>query len=71
MKLKDIKYWFSTLPIEFDEYECVSAEEGETIENNTLYRCDLPIVSLNVCEETKEILFLNDKPKYIINKQLN
>ena len=62
MKLKDVKNWVENLPVEFLEFDVVNAEEGKiTEEGDVLYRLDKPVTSLNVNEESKEILFLNDK----------
>ncbi len=63
MKLKDVKNWIENLPVEFLEFDVVNAEEGKlTKDGEVLYRLDKPVISLNVNEESKEILFLNDKP---------
>ena len=62
MKLKEIKEWIETLPVEFLEFEAVNAEEVQMIDGAVYYRLDKPIVSLNICQESKEVLFLNDKP---------
>jgi len=63
MKLKEVKNWIENLPIEFLEFDVVNAEEGKlTKDGDVLYRLDKPVVSLNVNEESKEILFLNNKP---------
>jgi hypothetical protein len=63
MKLKEVKNWIDNLPLEFLEFDVVNAEEGKlTKDGEVLYRFDKPVVSLNVNEESKEILFLNNKP---------
>ena len=63
MKLKEVQNWIENLPIEFLEFDVVNAEEGKLTEDGeVLYRLDKPVVSLNVNEESKEILFLNNKP---------
>ena len=63
MKLKDVKNWIDNLPVDFLEFDVVNAEEGIlTKDGEVLYRYDKPVVSLNVNEESKEILFLNNKP---------
>jgi hypothetical protein len=63
MKLKEVKNWIDNLPVEFLEFDVVNAEEGKlTNDGEVLYRFDKPVVSLNVNEESKEILFLNNKP---------
>lgn len=61
MKLIDIKNWIESLPIEFLEFDVVNAEVHHSENNNLYYRLDKPIVTLSVDEETKEILFLNEK----------
>ncbi len=64
IKLKEVKEWIDTLPKEFLEFNVVNAEEGKLTENGEYtYRMDKPVISLNVDEENKEILILNDKPK--------
>jgi len=65
MKLKEIKEWIERLPEEFLEFDVVNAEEGPNDGGDVYYRLDKPITSLNVNEESEEILFLNDKPKVI------
>jgi|688.fasta_scaffold473587_5 hypothetical protein len=57
IKLKDLKEWVNSLPEEFLEYDVVQGEEGK-IDEEFYYRIDKPITSLNVDEETKEILIL-------------
>ena len=63
MVLKEIKNWINSLPDEFLEFDVVNAEEGILNNGEYSYRFDKPIISLNVNEETKEILFLNKKIK--------
>lgn len=61
MKLREVKEWIDGLPEEFLEYDSVNAEGGVlTDDGEMLYRLDKPITTLNVNENTKEILFLND-----------
>ena len=59
MKLTELKDWIESLFIEFLEFDVVNAELHE--KDIFSYRLDKPIVSLAVDEETKEILFLNEK----------
>lgn len=62
MKLKDLKEWIAKLPKEFDEFDIVNAECGLINEEYT-YRLDKPVTMLDVDENTKEILILNDEDK--------
>ena len=75
MKLKNIKEWIESLPIECLEFEVMNAEEGNFTNDaeDIFYRLDKPIVALTVSKETKEVLFLNekigDKNKFSLVKQ--
>lgn len=61
MKLKELKDFLNSLPIEFDEFPIVNGEifkpENKPDFN---YRVDKPIISLVVNENIKEVIFLND-----------
>jgi hypothetical protein len=59
MKLYELKNWINSLPEEFFYFDVVNAESGETEEFN--YRLDKPIVTLDVDEETQEVLIITDK----------
>jgi hypothetical protein len=64
IRLIDVREWIDTLPKEFLKFNVVNAEEGKlTKDGEYTYRMDKPVISLNVDEEKKEILILNDKPK--------
>lgn len=61
MKLKELKAWIDQLPKEFMEFDVCNAENGEVTEDGEYtYRLDKPVVSLDVDEDTKEILILNN-----------
>jgi len=60
MKLKELLEWINSLPPEFLEFTLMNAEQGVLSEEDGLtYRLDKPVVSLNVDEQTQEILLLN------------
>ena len=62
MKLKDVKTWIESLPKEFLEYDVMNGEYGDLIKEDVItYRLDKPITALTVDENSKEIIFLNDK----------
>jgi hypothetical protein len=62
LKLKELKDWIDSLPDEFLEYEVVSSKETMYDDAYTgagegyTLRKDIPIIKLNVDEDTKEIL---------------
>jgi len=64
MKLRELKEWVNKLPNKFLEYEVVNAEKGElTNDGEYTYRLDKPITTLDVDEDSKEILILNNEAK--------
>jgi hypothetical protein len=64
MTLKYLKDWVNSLPEEFDEYPVVNGE-ASIMGDDIVYRVDKPIMSLDVDEETKEILLLHQLPEEI------
>jgi len=61
MKLKELKDWVNQLPEEFLEFDVCNAEKGElTDDGEYTYRLDKPVVSLDVDEDNKEVLILNN-----------
>ena len=61
MKLGDLKNWVNQLPEEYLDYDVCNAENGElTDDGEYTYRLDKPVVSLDVDEENKEVLILNN-----------
>jgi len=68
MTLKELKGFLAGLPERFDEYEIVNGEVGvlpkekETDEDEIVYRCDKPITTLYVDEQTGEVCFLHQTP---------
>jgi hypothetical protein len=59
MKLKELKEFFATLPVEFDEYTVVNGEYG-VLNDQNYYRVDKPVATVMVDESTSEILLLHD-----------
>lgn len=74
MKLKDLKEWVNSLPVELLEFDVVNSEEGtvddvermqelsglnEDETHDYTYRLDRPIIAFSVDEKTKEILLLS------------
>ena len=55
MKLGKLKEWFKQFPEEFDDYDIVISEEGEIIDDETMYRLDRDIILAAVDCESKEI----------------
>ena len=62
MKLRDIKEWIESLPIDFLEYDVVNGEVGD-LDGELSYRLDKPIIALTVDEQNCEIVFLNQESK--------
>ena len=60
MTLKELKDWVNNLPEEFDEFSVVNGEFKE-IDEEFWYRIDKPLTLLNVDQEHREILLLNDE----------
>ena len=61
MKLRELKKWVNQLPDEFEDFDVCNAENGELTEDGEYtYRLDKPVVSLDVDEDQKEILILNN-----------
>ena len=65
MTLEELKAFLNGLPEEFNAYGVVNGEvgilkdSGEEGEEDLVYRCDKPIISLYVDEESKEICFFH------------
>ena len=64
MTLKYLKEWVNSLPEEFDSYQVVNGEASMT-DDNISYRVDKPVISLDVDEDTKEILLLHQLPEEV------
>ncbi len=61
MSLISLKNWINNLPKEFDNFDIVVSTIGD-LEDGLSYRKDVPIMTLSVDEQTKEILFIiNDE----------
>ena len=60
MKLSEVKDWINGLPKEFLDFDVVNAEEGD-LDDGYTYRLDKPLIALNVDEDSKEVLLINDK----------
>lgn len=62
MKLKELLDFLNNLPEKFHTYDVVNGEVG-IIENegkeDLVYRCDKPITTLYVDEDSKEICFFH------------
>ena len=59
MTLKFLKDWIESLPVEFLEFNLVNAEISQLGEGYYI-RLDKPVIKLDVDEDNKEILFLNE-----------
>jgi len=65
MTLEELLNFLNSLPEGFKEYGIVNGEvgvapkENEEDEDDMVYRCDKPIVTLYVDENSKEICFLH------------
>lgn len=63
IKLSELLKFLNNLPESFMDFGIVNGEVGEIPdengENNMVYRCDKPIISLYVDEESKEICFFH------------
>lgn len=59
MKLKELKTWIESLPVEFLEFDVVNAEFVKIVKDDITYRLDKPVTDLSVNDESKEILILN------------
>ncbi len=65
MILEELKAFLNNLPEEFNSYGVVNGEVGilkssvEEGKEDIVYRCDKPIVSLYVDEQSKEICFFH------------
>lgn len=63
MTLEELLNFLNNLPAEFKSYGIVNGEVGyikneEGVED-TVYRCDKPIISLYVDEQSKEVCFFH------------
>ena len=58
MKLRDVKEWLEELPEEFLDFSVCNGEYA-TSEGEIYYRVDKPIITFDVDEKTKEVLFLH------------
>ena len=64
MTLEELKAFLNSLPEEFNTYGIVNGEVG-TIKGGSedkedlVYRCDKPIISLYVDEQSKEVCFFH------------
>jgi len=71
MTLKELLKFLNSLPEEFHGYGIVNGEvgtlpkENEADEDEVVYRCDKPIVTLYVDETTKEICFFHQTDKEV------
>jgi hypothetical protein len=60
LKIKELKGFLNTLPLEFDEFTIANGEYGMVDkEKEFYYRLDKSIVALHVDEEHKEMIFLH------------
>ena len=62
MKLRDLREWIERLPKKFDDFDVVNAECG-VIDEEYTFRLDKPVTVLDIDENTKEILIMNDENK--------
>jgi hypothetical protein len=62
MKLKELKDWLNSIPVEFDDYDVVNGEYGQFTEDDETfrYRVDKPIIASIVDEETFEVVLLHE-----------
>jgi len=71
MTLKELKNFLNGLPERFDSYAIVNGEVGyvpkedESDEDDVVYRCDKPIVTLYVDENTNEVCFFHQTDKEV------
>ena len=73
MTLEELKKFLNSLPERFDTYGIVNGEVGtvpsedgkEDEEGEVVYRCDKPIVTLYVDENTKEVCFFHQTDKEV------
>lgn len=56
--VKELKEWLAALPPEYDKFTLVNGERGKWSEEYS-YRLDKPIVTLDIDENDKEIIFLH------------
>ena len=65
MTLEELKAFLNSLPEEFNSYGVVNGEvgilkgSGEEGKEDLVYRCDKPIISLYVDENSKEVCFFH------------
>lgn len=65
MTLEELKAFLNSLPEEFNSYGIVNGEvgvlknSGEEGKEDLVYRCDKPIISLYVDENSKEVCFFH------------
>ena len=71
MILEELKKFLDSLPERFNGFGIVNGEvgvlpkENETDEDEVVYRCDKPIVTLYVDEKTSEVCFLHQAPEEV------
>ena len=72
MTLEELREFLNSLPERFDKYGVVNGEvgtvpneENKVEEEGVVYRCDKPIVTLYVDENTKEVCFLHQTDKEV------
>lgn len=65
MELRELRDFLNSLPEQFDEYGVVNGEvgvlegSGEEGQEDLVYRCDKPIISVYVDEHSKEVCFFH------------
>ena len=71
MTLEELKKFLNSLPERFDTYGIVNGEVGtvpseeDKEEDEVVYRCDKPIVTLYVDENSKEVCFFHQTDKEV------
>lgn len=63
--IKELKSFLNALPEHMDEFEMVNGEVSELTENGYYARVDKPIIHIEIDEETREFLLLNQSQEEV------
>lgn len=63
--IKELKSFLNSLPEHMDEFEMVNGEVSELTETGYYARVDKPIIHIEIDEETREFLLLNQSQEEV------
>jgi hypothetical protein len=63
--IKELKSFLNSLPKHMDEFEMVNGEVSELTETGYYARVDKPIIHIEIDEETREFLLLNQSQEEV------